>query len=243
MADLNRANRAVADVDIRILSTMAPFLYADFANTTTTGLTGDAVYAMKKGIRAIAFQNPVEGTMTMEMQVYPFRLLALLADGVVHADAVIAKKETIECETAGKLTITGATSGTVFVYAEGEYGGTAIEGTYADNTFTATTAGDLVVGTSYDVGYLISKTSDVQRVSFTATQDSPDLFITMNTLDKDEDGNLTPFIMTAYKASISRDFEFSFSSEGDPASLTLTFNLLADKENRVLDLVEDTSEA
>jgi hypothetical protein len=44
----------------------------------------------------------------------------------------------------------------------------------------------------------------------------------MSTLDKDEVGVLTPFIMIAYKASVQRDFELSFSSEGDPATMTLT---------------------
>jgi len=46
----------------------------------------------------------------------------------------------------------------------------------------------------------------------------------MSTLDKGEDDSLTPFIMTAYKASIQRNFELSFSSEGDPASVTITLN-------------------
>ncbi len=72
MPELNKANRQVCDVDIRVLSTMAPFLYFDTANTTTTGLTADSVYAMAKGTRKIAFQNPLEGTMTIEAQVYPF---------------------------------------------------------------------------------------------------------------------------------------------------------------------------
>ena len=53
---------------------------------------------------------------------------------------------------------------------------------------------------------------------------------------------LTPFIMTAYKASIQRNFELSFSSEGDPASLTLSFDLLESKDVDILDLVEDTSD-
>ena len=44
----------------------------------------------------------------------------------------------------------------------------------------------------------------------------------MSTLDKDEEGVLTPFIITAYKATIQRSFELSFSSEGDPASITIT---------------------
>ena len=44
----------------------------------------------------------------------------------------------------------------------------------------------------------------------------------MSTVDKDENGLLTPFKIIAYKATIQRNFELSFSSEGDPASVTAT---------------------
>ena len=95
MPALNKANRQVCDVDIRILKTMQPFLFFDTANTTTAGLTGDAVYAMKKGTKAIAFQNPIEGTLSVSAQVIPFKFYALLSNGVVETDAAYAKKETI----------------------------------------------------------------------------------------------------------------------------------------------------
>lgn len=222
MPALNKANRQVCDVDIRILKTMAPFLFFDTANTTTAGLTGDAVYAMKKGTRAIAFQNPIEGTMTIEAQVVPFKFYALLSDGVVETEAAYATKKTVKATTGGSLAIAGAKAGSVFVFKSGEYGDTPIEGTYADGTFTATTAGDIVANTDYEVGYIVVKDTGVKKVSFNNKKIPNDYFITMSTLDKDEVGVLTPFIMTAYKASVQRDFELSFSSEGDPATMTLT---------------------
>ena len=66
MPELNKANRQVCDVDIRILKTKAPFLNFDTANTTTAGLSGDSVYAMAKGNRRIAFPNPITGTMSVD---------------------------------------------------------------------------------------------------------------------------------------------------------------------------------
>ena len=93
MPELNKANRQVCDVDIRVLKTMAPFLFFDTANTTTAGLTGDSVYAMKKGSRAIAFQNPIQGTMTIEAQVMPFKAYALFSDGVIESEATYAVKK------------------------------------------------------------------------------------------------------------------------------------------------------
>ena len=222
MPALNKANRQVCDVDIRILKTMQPFLFFNTANTTTAGLTGDAVYAMKKGTKAIAFQNPIEGTMTLEAQVVPFKFYALLSDGIIETEAAYATKKTVKATEAGKLPVADAKAGSVFVYKSGEFGDEPIKGTYAEGTFTATTAGDIVADTEYEVGYIVVKDTGVKKVSFNNKKIPNDYFITMSTLDKDEVGVLTPFIMTAYKASVQRDFELSFSSEGDPATMTLT---------------------
>lgn len=243
MPELNKANRQVCDVDIRILKTKKPFLFFDTANTTTCGLSGDSVYAMKKGTRAIAFQNPIEGTMTIEAQVVPFKFYALMSDGVIENDAVEAVKKTIKCTEAGKLTVpSGVEAGTLFVYAEDDFGGTEIEGTLAGTVFTATTSSAIELNKEYEVGYIIKKTSGVKRISFNNKKIPQDYFITMSTADKDEEGTMTPFIMTAYKASVQRSFELSFSSEGDPASVTITFDLMEDKEGNVLDIIEDTEE-
>lgn len=248
MPELNKANRQVCDVDIRILKTMAPFLLLDTANTTTAGLTGDAVYAMKKGTRAIAFQNPIEGTMTVEAQVVPFKFYALLSDGVVDTTGLKAVKATVKATEAGKVTLPTVTNGSVkagsvFVYKSGEFGDTQIAGTFAEGVFTATTAADIEADADYDIGYIVSKTSGVKKVSFNNKKVPNDYYITMSTVDKDEDGVLTPFIMTAYKASIHREFELSFSSEGDPATFSITFDLMEDKNGNVLDILEDTDEA
>lgn len=242
MPEINKANRQVCDVDIRVLKTMAPFLFFDTANTTTAGLTGDAVYATKKGARVIAFNNPIEGTMTIEAQIMPFKAYSLFSDGIIENTAAYAVKKTIKCTEAGKLSITGAKAGTVFVYAAGEFGNTPIAGSYAANKFSATTDADIAVDTEYEVGYIVEKTTNVKKVSFNNKKVPKDYYITMSTLDKGEDDSLTPFIMTAYKASIQRNFTLSFSSTGDPATVTITFNLLEDKNGNVLDLVEDTSE-
>lgn len=243
MPELNKANRQVCDVDIRILKTMAPFLFFDTANTTTAGLSSDNVYAMAKGARKITFQNPLEGTMTIEAQVFPFEVYALLSDGTIETSAAYAVHETVKCTTAGQLSIANAKSGTVFVYEDGEYGRTAIEGTYADGTFTAKTSSQIAVGTSYEVGYVVTKDSGVRKVAINNKKLPKDYYITQKTLDKNEDGELVPFVMTAYKATIQRNLELSFSSEGDPMSITLTFDIQEDADGNVVDMIELTDEA
>lgn len=246
---LNRANREVCDVDIRFLKTGKPFLWFDTANTTTAGLSADSVYAMAKGSRRIAFPNPMEGTLTIEAQVYPFKFFALLSNAQIHSDAVYADKMTVTCKEAGKLTIKppkGTIDSTaIFVYKQGQYGDEEglVEGTYEGDVFSATTADDCKVDDVFEVGFMVSREEGVKRISFTNKNLPPDYYITMHTIDKDEQGLFTPFLITAYKASIQRTFELSFTSEGDPASVTLTFDLLEDSQKNIMDMVELTEDA
>lgn len=257
--ELNKANRQVCDVDIRILKTMAPFLNFDTANTTTAGLSGDSTYAMAKGSRRIAFPNPIEGTMKIEAQVYPFKFFSLLSDGKIESDAAYAENKTITATKAGELTLESGESseikaGTVFVYPAGSFGdesalitgkfesGKFTSGNFEGDTFTADTS-KIAANSEYEVGYIITKTTGVKRISFNNKKIPNDYFITQKTVDKDEQGLLTPFIMTAYKATIQRSFELSFSSEGDPANVSLTFDLMEDKDGNVLDFVEITDSA
>ena len=246
--ELNKANRQVCDIDIRILKTMQPYLWFDTANTTTTGLTSDSVYAMAKGSRRIAFANPLQGTLTIEAQVYPFKFFSLLSDGKLNNTAVYAEHRTIKATTAGELplAVTGGTvgSGSVFVYPAGSFGDESymVAGTFANNKFTATTAADIAVDHEYEVGFVVNRSAGVKRISFNNSDLPTDYYITMLTADKDEEGGLTTFLMTAYKACIQRNFELSFSSEGDPATVSLTFDLMEDKNGNILDFVEVESD-
>ncbi|MBQ2176870.1 MAG: hypothetical protein II453_18070 [Alphaproteobacteria bacterium] len=243
MANLNKANRKVCDVDIRILKTKLPFLFFNTANTTTAGLSGDSVYAMAKGSRKIAFPNPVTGTMTIEAQVKPFKFYALLSNGVIESNATFADRKVVTATADGTLTIplTGGTvvSGYTFVYPKGEFGNEAARiATTSVTTAGVITAASVVANKEYEVGYIVSRTAGVNRISFNNNNIPQDYYITMTTFDKDEYGVWTEFRMTAYKASIQRTFDLSFSSEGDPASVTLTFDLLEDMDGNILDMVE-----
>lgn len=247
MPELNKANRTVGDVHIDELATKKPFLFFETANTTTVGLSADSVYAMKKGTRAIAFQNPIEGTMTIEAQVLPFKLYSLFSDGVIESTAFYRKKETIKCTTAGQLEIEDESGeiqeGTIFVYPMGEYAEEPIEGTFSGGTFNATTASEIEAEKMYEVGYFINANTGVRRVSFNNKKVPKDYILTMETVDKNEDGVLSPFIITAYKASVQRNFELAFSSEGEPATITITFDLMEDKNGDVLDMIEKTPDS
>lgn len=243
-----RANRQVCDLDIRLLSTDEPVMFFDTANVTTVGLSGDSVHAMAKGTKRIAFQNPMEGTLTVEAQVYPFQIFSLLTDGTVSSSAIYPVKKTITAASAGTLAITDTNgtikTGSLFVYPAGKFGDSSskIAGTYATGTFTATTTSDIAASSKYDVGYIITRSSGVDVITFQNSSVPKDYTITMETLDKDDQGYLTPFYIKVYKASAQRNWELSFNSEGDPASISLTFDVLENADGKMIDMIEITGD-
>lgn len=238
MANAYKANRQVCDVDIRVLKTLAPFLNFEYANVTAVNISSDSVYAMAKGSKKVPFANPIEGTMSIEAQVIPFEFYAMMTDGQIKTTGAYADKVTVKATQAGSVSFElengTVVAGSVFVYPKGEFGkaSSAITGTFATsgsgtvtNTFTETVAdgatGVIAANSEYEIGF-IRQRDDVKRVSFNSKNLPAEYRITYKTLDKDEDGDYTGFIVTAYKAAIQRSLELSFSSEGDPATITLT---------------------
>ena len=239
--DLNMANRQCCDLDIRDYKTKEPWMFADFCNTTTANISADAVYANKKGAKCIKFDNPLEGTITIEFQVSPFRIYAMLSDGEIETSAVIMRREDVVGEAGGVLNLK-YTPVAGSVYAVDLSTGKTIDGTVEEKKFTATTTSEIVAGTTYEVAYLEAKTSGVKKVTFNNKKLPKDFFIQMSTLNKDENGDQVPMRLTAYKASPQRNFEIAFASDGDPNSCSLTLDLLEDKDGNVLDMIEITSE-
>jgi len=248
--ETKRANRQVCDVDFRVLATKEPFMFFEDANTTSIEMSADNVYAMSKGTKKIAFANPMDATMTIECQVAPFRLYSLMSDGLVESTATYAEVKEIACSTAGQLTLptygtSGSATGTivtgsVFVYPLGEIGLSAskIVGNIAEGVFTATQTTDIAVETTYAVCYLVERTSGVQKISFRNDKLPQDLYVTMKTVDKAEDGTLIPMAITIFKGTPQRNVSLSFSSDGDPATLTITLDCMEDADGNQVEMVE-----
>lgn len=235
----NRANREVCDVDIRSLD-KKPVLFFETANTTTQEFNADAVYAMAKGSKRIAFANPIEGTASIEAQVYPFELYALMSGGTIETSAAYPVKKIIKADAGGSITIpdTNVLEGSVFVFASGEWGGTEIAGSFAAGKFTASSTEDIAKDKEYEVGYIVTKSSGVKKISINNKNLPKAYYITMNTVEKTEEEEVIPFKIILYKAQPQRNFSLSQSSEGDPATITMTFDLLEDKDGNVSDFVE-----
>lgn len=237
--ELNMANRQCCDVHILDYATMKPWMLVDFCNTTTAGFSADAVYANKKGAKDIKFDNPLEGTMKLNFQVHPFQIYALYSDGEIETSALIARRENVTGAAEGKLTLTNIPkAGTV--YAVDPDTGKIIEGTVSEKEFTATTTSEIKEGTTYEVSYLEEKTAGVKKISFNNKKTPKDFFIQMETVDKDEKGNLVPVRITAYKASPNRTLDLSFSSDGDPAEIEIELSVLQNEDGDVMDIIEIT---
>ena len=214
-------------------------MLVDFCNTTTAGFSADAVYANKKGAKDIKFDNPLEGTMKLNFQVHPFQIYALYSDGEIETSALIARRENVTGAAEGKLTLTNTPkAGTV--YAVDPDTGKIIEGTVSEKEFTATTTSEIKEGTTYEVSYLEEKTAGVKKISFNNKKTPKDFFIQMETVDKDEKGNLVPVRITAYKASPNRTLDLSFSSDGDPAEIEIELSVLQNEDGDVMDIIEIT---
>lgn len=234
----NYANRQVCDVDIRYLATGKPFLFFSDANTTGQTISGDSVYALARGRRKVAFPNPMEGTLTIEAQVLPFEMFALMSDGNILTTGEYFGHEKVVAAAAGSVTITGTPDGTVYVYPAGQVNATSeMTGTFANN---AVSANGIEKDAAYEVFYTVKKNSGVKRIRFSDDLIINDFRVDMSTLWKDEDGVYTPVIYRAYKCTPQRNFEMSESSEGDPVSVTITLDMLTDKDGNFFDMIEDT---
>ena len=238
--ELNMANRDCCNVYLFDYATKKLWMKSDWCNTTTAGFSSDAVFANKKGAKDIKFDNPLEGTMTMVFQVYPFQVFALYSDGGIETSADIAREETVTGEAEGVLTLKRKPiAGTVYVR---DANGKEIEGSVAEKKFTATTTSEIAEGTTYEVFYLENKVSGVKKVSINNKKVPKDFFIQMETNNKDENGQEVPLRITAYKASPNRNLDLSFSSDGDPAEITVEFSVLHDRDGNVMDIIEIESD-
>lgn len=236
--DKNMANRMCCDLDIRDYYTKVPIMRVDFCNTTTYGFNSDAVFANRKGEKAIKFESPLEGNIDITFQVHPFKVYSLLNGGQVLTDALLVRRENITASVDGKLTLQHSPiMGSVFVYTEDDFTGQEIQGFVAGNTFTSQTTSDIKSGQIYTVGYLEKKIKNVKRITFNNRNYSSVYYIQMITTNKDEDGNDVGMRLIAYKCYLKRELEINFSSDDSPAEITMSFECFQDEDGNVMDMV------
>lgn len=83
------ANREVCDLIFEDYATKTPFLNMDYANVSTTEITGETVFAYggKGHPKRVAFSGERGGTLTIETQMQSFKLYQLLTGGDMSKSA------------------------------------------------------------------------------------------------------------------------------------------------------------
>lgn len=233
------ANREVCDLIFVDYATKKPFLNLDFANVSTTELTGESVFAYG-GMghpKRVSFSGERGGTITIETQIQTVKLWQLITGGEVSKSAkFIARIEAAVDEAGTTITLTDTpVAGSVVVYKADDDCGTELACTVAGTTVTLTTA--LTGGDKVIVYYMKEVTSGVQRINIKSTSFPKSFIVYGDTVMKTEDDEVLPYKLTAYKVSPQSNMSLSFSNNGDPSSITITCDLLADQDDNILDLI------
>ena len=236
------ANREVCDMIIYDFRTQKPILRCDYANTNTTELTGEVVYAYggQGHPKRVAFNGEKGGTFTFETQIQSFALYSIMTGAAVESSANVVTREVLTCATAGQVTLTKTpVAGTVNVFAENDDCGTEIAGTINTSTkvFTATTTGDIAVNSKYVVYYQTPVSSDIKKLSIKSTVFPKAIRVVADTFEKTEADEILPYQMVVYKCQPQTNIMLSNSNSGDPVTLTVTCDLMADVNNNMIDLI------
>ena len=239
MANPNMANREVCDLIFVDYSTKKPFLNLDFANVSTTELTGESVFAYggKGHPKRVQFSGERGGTITIETQIQTVKLWQLITGGEVSKSAKFVVRTELEVGADG-TTITLAetpVTGTVVVYKADDDCGTELACTVAGATITLTDA--LTEGDKVIVYYMKEVTDKVQRINIKSTSFPKNFVVYGDTVMKTEDDEVLPYRLVAYKVAPQSNMSLSFSNTGDPGTITITCDLMADGDDNMLDLI------
>lgn len=237
MLNQNMANREVCDLIFVDYATKKPFLNLDFANVSTTELTGESVFAYggKGHPKRVQFAGERGGTITIETQIQSFKLWQLITGGDVSKSAKYVVRKELVTEDGSAITLPETpAAGTVSVYKADDDCGTELACSVTGSAVTFTTS--LTAGASVIVYYMKEVTDKVQRINIKSTSFPKNFTVYGDTVMKTENDEVLPYKLTAYKAAPQSNMSLSFSNSGDPGTITITCDLLADSDDNILDL-------
>jgi|SRR5690606_17648563 len=228
--------REVCDLTFFDLTTNKPFLYMDYAMTSSNEHTAESVYAVggKGAPRRLKFDGNRQSTLTISTQIIDFRIIALLAGADVETGATnIFKREVLTAvDDEGDVKITLSETPvtdtvTVFPLSSDAISGEEETITVTGSDVTITTG---VAGAQYVAYYQFQSDTTAEKISFKAKNFPKYCRIVGDTLIKNEATGINePFQMVAHKASPQANFTLTMASEGDPTTLELVFDLFADR--------------
>lgn len=232
----NMSNKEVADLIFLNFKDKTPFLNLDYANVTTTGLQADREYASggQGAPRRVAFDYNRNGTLTIQTQITTMKLFSMLSGSEITESFKYVKRIVLPAN-AGKLTIPdniSFTAGSVYVYAENDDCGTALEITVTDKEIalpSGSTTGNFIV---YGI---VNVTTGAQTVKFNSKTFPKAFTVYGETPWKTEDDEIVAMHLVYYKAVPQSAFELSFSNTG-VIDMSITCDLLTDDNNNMYDM-------
>lgn len=239
MPNPNMTNREVCDLIFADYASKKPFLNLDFANVSTTELTGESVFAHggKGHPKRVQFAGERGGTMTIETQIQTVKLWQLITGGELCKTAKFVAREEVTVGAEGTITLKGTPAkDSVVVYAATDDCGTELKVASVEGQ-TVTLEGEITENSTVIVYYMKELTSGVQRINIKSTSFPKNFVVYGDTVMKTEDDEVLPYKLVAYKVAPQSNMSLSFSNNGDPASITITCDLMADKDNNILDLI------
>lgn len=236
----NFANREVADLMLKNYSTKKMFLNVDWANVTSTSFEGDRVFATggQGAPNRVQFDGSRKGTLTIEAQVYPVKVFQMLSGNDLGTEANFLKREKVTASDTTKLTLSEAAAGDyVQVFKADDDLGNELTATVSEKEVTVTVEN----GVDYIVYYY--KKSSKPQVVHLDSKHFPKAYRVEGSIPyKTEDDVIIEAHPIWYKAVPQAGFELSWQNTGDPVSLTMTFDVLADGDGNMFDLVFDSAE-
>lgn len=80
-------------------------LSSDYFNVSTNASTANRVYAMKKGVKAIAWDGEKESTLTLQAEVYDLKWLGILSgDDMIKGEQDIIQRQVLQV-SSGKIVL------------------------------------------------------------------------------------------------------------------------------------------
>ncbi len=236
------ANRDVNNLIFTDYKTDKPFMNVDYANVTTTDMTGETNYAYGGSghPQLVAFNGERKGTLKIETQMQTAKLYSMMSGADIKKTANWLKREEVTATEDGNLTLSAKPiANTVNVYAIEDDCGTAIVSTVADKTVT----GEGITANKAYVVYYQVELQNVQNVPIKSTTFPKVFKIYGETWNKTKDDEIIAQKMVVYKAQPQPAFSVSHANSGDPATITITLDILTDKNHNQLDLIFEEDES
>lgn len=232
------ANREVCDLIMQDFANGNIVLNWPYANTTTTSVTGESVFAYggQGHPKIVPFYGEKGGTMAIETQMQSAELFSFMSGAAIENAAQFLAREELQA-TSGTITLTESPiEGSVRVYKLDDDAGSPVE-CEVDDTSVTLSGESSSSNDKFIVYYMREISTGVKRLNIKSTTFPKVVKIFATTFDKTADGVVVPYKMIAYKAAPQLNFEIAFSSTGDPATITITCDLLVDDDGNLLDMI------